>query len=186
VNIYLAGKVEHTCWRHTIVKGLRESLHDVTSSCAVSEGDLSDDIEFPILRKAIFGQHNYTGPYFIGCDHGCWHGGGSEHGLSVELDHGTIAGVSRPVITSLCLEAIEDADLVFAWINSNDCYGTIAELGYAKGQGKLIAIAGPHKIHDMWFVYEMADVAIIPADDPKSALEAVIPQIITAKKFRDI
>jgi nucleoside 2-deoxyribosyltransferase len=118
VNIYLAGKVEHTCWRHTIVKGLRESLHDVTSS--------------------------------------------------------------------LCLEAIEDADLVFAWINSNDCYGTIAELGYAKGQGKLIAIAGPHKIHDMWFVYEMADMVLIPADDPKSALETAIPRIITAKKFRDI
>lgn len=39
-----------------------------------------------------------------------------------------------------CIGQIKECDAVFAWIDSYDCYGTLFELGYAKGLGKPVFI----------------------------------------------
>jgi hypothetical protein len=45
------------------------------------------------------------------------------------------------VIIELSLSAIDSADYVFAYISSLDCFGTIAEIGYAVAKGKCVHVA---------------------------------------------
>lgn len=144
-RIYLAGKIGANDWRHDVVKDLRSVE------------------EWSILINAIFGQHHYVGPYFISCDHGCYHGPNS-HGLGVnDANHGPYCSGDVPKphdnfeVVHRCVTAIYNADLFIAWIDSADCYGTVAEIGYAYARGTEIWIAGPERFTDLWFVYEMAD-----------------------------
>lgn len=130
MKVYLAGKVKKHCWRHDVVKGLREALHcDVMSP-------------WPELYHSIFNTHNYVGPYFASCDHGCNHGSNMHgNGLGRDWICGGDNPPERQTIIHRCFAAIKSADLVFAWIDSADCYGTIAELGYAAALNKQIKIA---------------------------------------------
>src|SRR5581483_9440880 len=97
----------------------------------------------------IFGSHDYVGPFFLSCDHGCYHGPSSHgYGYGPDAQHRLVSG--------LCLGALHRADLIFAWIDSRDCYGTLVELGYAKSMGKRIVIAGPRYFKDLWFCYALA------------------------------
>jgi hypothetical protein len=164
VRIYLAGKVSKNCWRPSIAKGVNALSNAFGDTCPSAHGDegverIARKLSFPVMEKAIFGKHAYVGPYFVSCDHGCWHGDNT-HGLR---------DITRETVFGLCLAAVMRADLVFAWIDSQDCFGTIAELGFAKGHGKQIIIAGPEKYEDMWFVYLLADRFI----EAKNAIEGL-------------
>ena len=70
----------------------------------------------------------------------------------------------------LCQRSIELSDIIFVWIDDNTCYGTLAEIGYAKAKNKIILIASPKKNYDLWFVYSMADSCVFDFDNPKDAL----------------
>jgi nucleoside 2-deoxyribosyltransferase len=54
--------------------------------------------------------------------------------------------------------AIQRADLVFAWIDSPDCYGTILEIGYARAMNKVVVVAFSEEFaatkaaHEMWLL----------------------------------
>ncbi len=78
----------------------------------------------------------------------------------------------EPIISE-CLDAISRADVLFAWIDSLDCYGALAEIGIARGSGKQVWVAvddaldipratnlqakhGGDGQHDLWFVCAMA------------------------------
>jgi nucleoside 2-deoxyribosyltransferase len=129
-RIYLAGKIEKNCFRHSVVKGLRESL---------------DDASIETERFV------YTGPFFYGCDHGCCHGP-STHGRS---SRGCTITTGRHDTYRRCLRGIRGADLVIAYITSNTCYGTLFELGIAEQAGKIIiAMYSPEMAahrDDLWF-----------------------------------
>lgn len=154
MKIYLAGKIRANCWRHTIVDGLRYVFHDAEIE-KVAGG-------FPVLKRAIFDTHDYVGPFFMSCDHGCYHKD-SGHGIgawdSESGGHGTPYGCSphddelprRSRVVQMCLDAIDRADLVFAWIDDPTCYGTLAELGYAIGKGKRV-----------WVVFDEAEDDGVP------------------------
>jgi very-short-patch-repair endonuclease len=148
-NVYLTGKISQNDWRHTLVEGLGEII--------VSEKDTS----WPILENAIFDCLDYVGPFFSLEGHGAAHYDHS-HGVFANLakydSHGCVAGYPRRAWTvNNCKEAINEADVIFAWIDDASCYGTLVELGYAKALGKTIWIAGPTRYQDLWFGYEMAD-----------------------------
>lgn len=66
-------------------------------------------------------------------------------------------------IHSAVMIAIDRSDLVFAWIDSLDCYGTIMEIGLAKSLGRPIAIAVHHKlsVKELWLVTH--DTYMVPA-----------------------
>ena len=49
---------------------------------------------------------------------------------------------SRLVVDD-CRKRIDTCDAVFAWIDSEDCYGTLVEIGYAAAKGKKIWIGHP-------------------------------------------
>lgn len=174
-TVYLAGKIAKNDWRHRIVSGLRD----------VSGRDYDlPATAWPVLRCCIAGRHHYSGPFFISCDHGCAHGD-NKHGAAATADgccpdcddqHGMSGcievdsrGLQKQRVVQLCLDGIVLCDLFFAWIDASDCFGTIAELGYAKAQGKRIVVGLSRPFQDMWFASQMAD-EVIDAPSPEFAL----------------
>lgn len=166
MRIYLAGKISKNGWRFDLVDGLR-SARDWNNA-------------FPVLRNAIFGEHDYVGPFFIGCDHGCYHGEAT-HGVG--LDQGRYCvevdpALDRQAVVNLCFKAIHTADLVFAWIDSETAYGTLVEIGYALGLGKPVYVcfaSGLTITQDMWFAAAAAHR--VTAACPRDGLAQAVQQV---------
>ena len=143
--------------------------------CKNCEGDGGDDCSC-CRCNGDMDRHGACCSHPCNCIRGdgdCFFGDDS-HGLAAtgvfRLDHDCMPPVADKV-HSLCLKAVERCDLLFAWIDSPDCFGTITEIGYASSLGKVIWIAGPKRFRDMWFVYKMADwVDFHPTNGAASAL----------------
>lgn len=152
MKIYLAGKISKNCWRHGIVKDLRDT-------------EPTDRI----LPGAIFDKHDYVGPFFESCDHGCNHILAS-HGASVET-----CGVlevdedRRRAVRRRCLEGVAQADLVFAWVDDVTCFGTLFEIGYAHGLKKKIVLAAPAMPPELWFAFSGHEMVL--TSTPAEALK---------------
>lgn len=179
LSIYLAGKISKGDWRGSVVDKI-----ELPNVFSCPSGDGYDQVRalpgWPERKKAIEGTHTYVGPYFAGCDHGCFHGD-DQHGLAAggvyECDmngHESRSIGVKDIVHEFCLRAIDRADVVFAWVDSIDCYGTIVEIGYAKAKGKRIWVAGPRRFRDMWFVYQTADRAQFFVPSPLLALQACL------------
>lgn len=176
-KIYLAGKISKNDWRQTFFKDswdLRNTEPPVDShgSDLIAYPESKEDLIFTVCGD------QYTGPYFMSCDHGCYHGP-STHAMA-GVGCGYDDGWERKYIVSACEMWIDYADIIFAWINSKDCFGTLAEIGYAHAKQKEIWIVYSQDIfglnlewptniipkkHDMWFIDQMADKVAI-AQDP--------------------
>jgi nucleoside 2-deoxyribosyltransferase len=56
--------------------------------------------------------------------------------------------------------AIQECDMLFAYISTKDCYGTLVEIGYAKALNKPIYIAFDHDLfydlREFWFAAQCA------------------------------
>lgn len=146
--VYLAGKISKNGWRQKIVLGLRDAALDASDV-------LKADYKETIIEGLIT-----SGPYFIGCDHGCYHGDGS-HGVGAEGDvicNGI--GIPASVVPKVCQEQIARSNFVFAYIDSASCYGTLCEIGYAIGKDKPVAIMFANKKlkREMWFASELANI----------------------------
>lgn len=141
---YLAGKITKNDWRSTIVAGLRDTVQDWPANWA-----------WPISENAILGTHHYSGPYFVSDDHGCCHGP-NDHGNGLDGRTWVDVPLTRAGVVERCVEALHKSDIVFAWIDASDAYGTFVELGMAAQMGKQIWIAGPQKYPDLWFAYQLA------------------------------
>jgi hypothetical protein len=150
--IYLGGKIRKHCWRHRLVPELRGH--------SWSDG---------VLLRNDFA---YVGPFFVGCDHGCFHNKNSHGAIAIRGDN---ACPGRDVhadfdcphheVAGLCLGAITKADLLFCYIDSKDCFGTLVEIGYALAQNVPVVIAFAPGIasavdNDFWFACVKARWAI--------------------------
>lgn len=196
-SIYLAGKISHGDWRHGIVKNLREQFSGDCSGEICSGGYLHKNgntwvpgrapDEWPVLPNAVFGL-DYTGPYFVSDDHGCCHGDDS-HGAAADHD-GLYDGPHnsdprRGNVIKWCLDAIWRSDIVFAWIDDTTCYGTLAEIGYAKALEKIILIAGTNRQWehtDLWFACNMANETLFE----EWLTPAIAIQIFMAKQLHTL
>lgn len=171
-NIYMAGKISKGDWREAFVPNMREI-----------GGELYNNLDKPYFDwpLTLMGDgHNYTGPYFVACDHGCFHGPNQHGAGAAESDNCYGGGLSdtRRKVWEACIFSMALSDTIFAWIDSADCYGTIAEVGHAHGQIVPIAdrknpeiwIAGPKRFDDLWFVYSMAHDTTFDCATPKEAL----------------
>lgn len=125
ISIYFAGKIAKMDWRHNIVPGLRSAWGE---GCP-EQPDQQEiyPIRFKLGRSLI----DYVGPFFVGCDHGCFHGHNS-HGAIYCDDRSNRS--EQWATYKLCLQQLDRADVVFAHIETNDAHGTLFELGYAAGR----------------------------------------------------
>lgn len=211
MKIYLGGKMDgHSRgnnWRNEIVSGVR------------ADGDYGDEYSdgdginlyagcgagvppetWPVLPNAIFGQHDYVGPFLVACDHGCYHTG--DHATSIEWGSEDKEGRkkfrdgNRQQIARLCTNAMLAADVLFFWIESLDAYGTLAELVFIdtligmanainRQQGdtaivKHIIVASPsfEAVDEMWLAFQLVkDAAFISAPTPQEALTTALASI---------
>jgi nucleoside 2-deoxyribosyltransferase len=189
VRVYLAGKIGKNDWRHGLVPGLRGALDvgAVRTVCRTCGGPAGDEDgcrkNHNCLWRAEWGEPRapewetggvrlaYAGPYFISCDHGCYHGR-SEHGAGAEPGENPYApdsngcgggGASRGYVVARCLEWLRRADAVFGWLDDGSAYGTVAELGYAAALGTPIYLGLPgagarwdERLDDLWFAAALA------------------------------
>lgn len=148
-SVYLAGKISRNDWRNKICSywGIPDNPHDIIHDVIV---DVNDSLSI-------------TGPFFIACDHGCYHGNGT-HGVgAVNSLHSNEWGgcmgnyYTRNDVFHICKRQIDKAEIMFAYINCRDCYGTIAEIGYAHASDKEIVIvfSSPELKEEMWFIDKM-------------------------------
>lgn len=191
MKIYLAGKVAKGDWRHQFVPELRNVLdHEVVDASDVT-------VLWPRFIQGFLSQHDYVGPFFASCDHGCSHAPTS-HGIgrpvlsveeeeSEELERATLrshemwlyesdparvapdqllAGCgpvkTRAWVFGASMQGIGAADTVFCWLDREDAYGTLVELGYALALretrgGPQIWVTGPCFFPELWFAYHTAD-----------------------------
>lgn len=138
----------------------------------------------------LYGGHQYVGPHWIDA----WGGHGpsgddGSHGLLSDFEASTFADeigaawnhggdtlALRPAVIRRCVGQIRSCDVLFAWLESTDCYGTLTEIGLAAGLNKHVWI-GIHKsvwviekpevaeeyeqrVRDLWFAIGLADEVI--------------------------
>ncbi len=149
-----------------------DSLHSPTSLPIYLAGKMSD------WRVKLF----LNGHHSCGPDETFKHDRGL-HGDGCSGDH-------RATILGNCLSAIENSGCVFAWIDCIDCYGAIAEIGFARGLGKPVFVGFSEEVieqvkngancqykysfdietnegheessdHDLWFIEDMASKSTI-------------------------
>jgi len=160
-DLYLAGKISHTCWRHNLIPNLRQSRWE--------NGQIVTD------------QFNYVGPFFVACDHGCYHGPtthgalGDGNGLCAEpLD-------DKALVIQRCQQAISKCNLLFAYIDAHQCYGTVAEIERALILNKQVVIVFAPGIasaekNEFWFV--AARAAAVLFDVTETVLPIVFKLIL--------
>lgn len=135
-KIYFAGKISKDNWRNEILKTSR-----------------IDELNSPYILEDYF---EYTGPFFISCDHGCYHGDNT-HGRLIDENAmcSDLYYETRGKTISKCYKWIDSADIVFCWIDDTTAYGTFTEIGYAFAKNKIIYIACDEKISkeslEIWF-----------------------------------
>jgi hypothetical protein len=161
-RIYLAGKIHKNDWRHPIVPGLRDTL------IYTDEKDMMFDQDFVVDCRSF----NYGGPFFVACDHGCFHGPNS-HGVGI-LDNergddpipADNIAARRAKIFDINKQRLTAADLVFAYIEDMTCYGTLVELGMAALNGKPVTIGLAPSLtlaerDDLWMAAQTATRVLI-------------------------
>lgn len=149
IKVYLAGKITPNGWRQSIFD-MRNSFSDYE----YSNRPAMVNTEFKYNENI-----NITGPWFLSCDHSCYHGE-RNHGVGI---HSNCSGCGAPFtgkeVTEICRYQICEADILFAYINDDTCYGTLAEIGYAKGKGKKIVTIFDCEARkkNMWFISKLSD-----------------------------
>lgn len=121
---------------------------------------------WPIMEGSIYSIHDYTGPYFATID------------KTVE---------ARPAkVHRLCLEAVDNSDLIYAWVDDETCYATIYEMGYAVAKGKYTAVAYPPDFDksELWFMSACSD-EIIEAKTPELGLLASTMRALKSGKLKN-
>ena len=111
-RVYIAGKIGKNDFRHDLLPALRGWQGE--------DGPLD------------CGDFSYVGPFFRSCDHGCRHGPGLHGvaGLGCDAEF-----ITQRTVKNLNQAGLASADLVFAFIQSPDAYGSVWELGWAACAG---------------------------------------------------
>lgn len=155
-DVYLAGKIQQNGWREQIVGYRCGHLYG---------GDHGDISKYTIQYNDKI---TITGPWFLACDHGCYHGDNS-HGLGINqlgCPDANDDNYTEKEVYNICTSQINKSDIVFAYIDDNTCYGSMYEIGYAKAQGKIVILIFDNEklMSDMWFMCQGADIVDILGD----------------------
>lgn len=127
IKVYAAGKITANDWR-----GVRDTTGSYEEWLTRVSGVGRPTRTVPHLDREIV----YVGPFFISCDHGCYHGPHT-HGVGA-YNLGVCAsdGPTPQNVVSAALDGIDHADIVYVRLDAEGAYGTMAEIGYALAVGK--------------------------------------------------
>jgi hypothetical protein len=175
-NFYLAGKITQSPWRGEIVSGWSHENKSVNYwESRVSESDGEEWRTVVAASESVKGVFlNYVGPWWSATNAG-GHASLSDsvsphaYGHVIYDSHGCVIGLSeeqvahaRSVLRGLITTALRNADLVFAWIESDDCLGTMLEIGMASTLGIPIVVASPtgFDCNETWLARSLADFRV--------------------------
>lgn len=180
-SVYLAGKITGDSWRDDFVRGWsrEQSNSRYRAMSDIKIPDFNDDgLVFPpslwgdveeCVETPLGPWLDYVGPWWIGDEVCCGHsvaedqcsphasGGVNEaHGFSTLRD--SAKHLLQRAVARTAVQAIARSDLVFAWFSSLTAYGSLVEVGLARGMNKLVVIASDERAaldDDLWFCDEM-------------------------------
>ncbi len=141
-RLYLAGKIGKNDWRHKLVPGLNG--HDWADGSIITP-----DFE-------------YVGPFFRACRHGCFHGPNTHGAFNGDgcTNSGDVPYSPQDIVNNNNA-AMDSADLIFVYITTLDCFGTLVEIGRATGHISppriVIAFAPEMPVEDFWYAGLQAD-----------------------------
>lgn len=177
MKIYLAGKMDAGgAWRDALLEREADDWqtarrppywelvrHSDEPSC--DWGQLGVEPWPTAPNRRVLGLHEYVGPYRttfapeIDVTYT-----GYFHGSTVTGQHGQSSFEDHAAIIRECWKAIHRADLVFAYVTHPDCFGTLAEIGMAKGIGGYVVGAFDRDADwdwsDYWFASQLCDAVL--------------------------
>lgn len=161
-SVYLAGKIGPDDWRHSIVDHPPDDLCDLALHPAYHWSDLPESISLPSGQRLDF-----TGPFFTSVEHG---------GIAFSEPHACPDAVISPrySVVDECRQAIRRSDLLFAWIDTQDCFGTLIEIGFASALNKVILIASPGPFVHLWFAYTLAHRVVFGIGHARTAFHSLM------------
>jgi len=154
MKVFLGGKVNELdgSWRDWLLG--TELVHDGKSSFRKSPQwilyyepngggphfDSGGVVPWPIKERAVLNCHDYAGPYrqIDPSESTDSKYSGYFHGIEAFGCHGAMDSIGMQWVGQYCRTAIFQSDMVFTYINTIDCYGTIADLAWAAACGKYI------------------------------------------------
>lgn len=154
-SVYLAGRMtDGGRWRESIAPGWIGAEGKYTK--AEIHGKRSPDVVGPLYWAREHSSNAGDGPHACADD--------------LEDNHGncTWAVMEPRKVLADRLGEVSKADLLFAWIDSRDCLGTIAEVGFYRRGGGITVVAIPEWDRELWFVCAMADFLVV-ANGPAEA-----------------
>ena len=142
INVYVAGSV----------------IEDITIKTAFDDGDY-ETTKIVDWRLALFGPSRHVA-------HHCKDDRFIYAGPTILEDH----GIAAENLAKDCLDEVENADVVFVWLDRTDTIGTVTEIGFAvhKCMPIFIAASSVEILQHFYFVAQLATVCIV-ADDAISA-----------------
>lgn len=162
-KVYLAGKITKNHWRDIIV-----GAHGRNAA----EYVCMNDYENYYYKEEDIGNVIITGPHSVGCDHSCFHYENRPH-ASVGFDESFEddddedenscwcwgnSDLTRDDVVDACCQQIDRSDVVFTYIDDIDAYGTLTEIGYAKGKCYIYIVFKNKEIaKKLWFAARFAD-----------------------------
>lgn len=160
-KVYCAGRVNShvVAWQIEVGARVYDSIGDMVVSLAVDRAEPQSRIV-------------YMGPHLVG-DLKPHNGEGfGQMAREIEEDDGDWQGL----LSGICLDQIQRSDIVFAWLDDMEAYGTLFEIGYAKALGKQVWIGagGFADPSELWFTLANAD-KYVPADRPLDAFNILFP-----------
>lgn len=168
MKIYLAGRVTNADWREAIVD-------DMPPEPRVFYRD--GWVRFTPRLDGIFKVHDCVGPFYVAHDTAVHYNDladlvATKHRFGMELSH-TVDAIQAEV-NQACIKAIDACDLLFAWLDGPDLYGTLVEIGYARAAHKGMWIASSGFIDELWFAYHTAGLITTHFTRPRDALCALM------------
>lgn len=120
-SVFFLGKISYAPWRDLIIPDWSQSMNEWEKEtyCLTPSG-------FPL---------KYTGPF--------WTNTTTIYNYNNEPWLGRLSKPECHSLVKKICKGMLDADLIFTWIDSLDCFGTLVELGYAKAFNKTIAVYVP-------------------------------------------
>lgn len=165
MNVFLAGKMdeEHGRWRDAFLPKEYSSgvarpawaLYKLESSDDWDGSvDVNSILPWPIKLSAVRQRYNYVGPYrqVLLYENESKYSG-YFHGVSAYGSHGQMSSDGMCQVAINCRRALDLADMVFAYINTEDAYGTIADIAYAFARGKFVSLVISNDFGWMQFEY---------------------------------